>query len=247
MNSTTNNNFPVALGSHNNNNNNNKNKNKNNSRTTPFRIVTQNVQGLNDRTKQQQIIDTMDIQNIDIMGLSETKLNKTVSKLIYKKNRNYTSFFNNDSESPVRSGVGLIISKDIAKYISKFEGYLGRVIFVDLFMKGRVKLRIIQVYLPATTTGLHSYTEKLYRYIIKLIEEAANKDYRIVIMEILILITNFSLKNIKEMGQDIGNIRFSKICFTLICSIPLTFTTTSPRLPRILPFNRKIHHLLKQG
>ena len=61
----------------NNNNNNNINKNKNNNisaTTYPCRIVTQNIQGLNDVTKQQQLLDTMKIDHIDIMGLSETKL-----------------------------------------------------------------------------------------------------------------------------------------------------------------------------
>ena len=55
-----------------NNNNNINNRNIN----YPFKIMTQNIQGLNSETKQHQIIDMMNISKIDILGLSETKLNK---------------------------------------------------------------------------------------------------------------------------------------------------------------------------
>ena len=72
----------------NNNNNNINNNNKNNNSTTTYtcQIVTQNIQGLNDITKQQQLLDTMKINHIDIMGLSETKLSQQCSKHIYTRN-----------------------------------------------------------------------------------------------------------------------------------------------------------------
>ena len=54
-----------------------------------FNIVTHNVQGLNSYTKQLQIIDTMNTNNIDIMGLAETKLSPNASTFIYKKNPKY--------------------------------------------------------------------------------------------------------------------------------------------------------------
>ena len=71
-----------------NNNNKNTNNNKNNNSTTTYsyRIVTQNIQGLNDVTKQQQLLDTMKIDHIEIMGLSETKLSQQHSKHIYTRN-----------------------------------------------------------------------------------------------------------------------------------------------------------------
>ena len=83
----------------NNNNNINNNKKNNNSTTTyPCRIVTQNIQGLNDVTKQQQLLDTMKIDHIDIMGLSETKLSQQRSKHIYARNQHYDAYFNNDGD-----------------------------------------------------------------------------------------------------------------------------------------------------
>ena len=68
------------------NNNNNINNNNNNEKQHPFRIMTQNIQGLNSPSKQEQIIQTMSINNIDILGLSETKLIDRTSRLLYKKN-----------------------------------------------------------------------------------------------------------------------------------------------------------------
>src|SRR5436305_14476188 len=107
-------------------NNNNNNKNKNNKRinndknenkgnndtnNTPFRILTHNVQGLNSPAKQAQIILTMKQNDIAIMGLSETKLQNKNSKFLYKNNTEYDAFFDNSSDHPNGSGVGLIISK----------------------------------------------------------------------------------------------------------------------------------------
>ena len=73
------------------NHNNKKNKKRNNnmlpSSTTnnkPLRVVTHNVQGLTDPTKQKQLLDTIYLDNINIMGLSETKLNPTASKYFLK-------------------------------------------------------------------------------------------------------------------------------------------------------------------
>ena len=83
----------------NNNNNNTNNNNKNNSTTTYLcQIVTQNIQGLNDVTKQQQLLDTMKIDHIDIIGLSEIKLSQQHSKHIYTRNQHYDAYFNNDGD-----------------------------------------------------------------------------------------------------------------------------------------------------
>ncbi len=112
------------------NNNTNRNKNRNNIRlppsninNKPLRVVTHNVQGLTDPTKQKQLLDTIYLDNINIMGLSETKLNPTASKYIFKNNQHYKAYFNNDSTSPTGSGVGIVIDNSYAKYIQKINGY----------------------------------------------------------------------------------------------------------------------------
>ena len=175
----------------NNNQNNNKNNNKNNNNnnneniinTRPLRIVTQNVRGLNDRTKQQQVIDFLDLNDIDIFGLSETKISNSSAKIAFKNfNNKYHSYFNNDTSSTSGSGVGIIVSNDYAKYIHKVEAYKGRVLFIDLIMKGRIKIRIFQLYLPATSTGMREYTTDLYKYITDKITDALSQRSRIIVM-----------------------------------------------------------------
>ncbi|RIA86229.1 Endonuclease/exonuclease/phosphatase, partial [Glomus cerebriforme] len=164
---------------------NNININNNNppatSTITPFRLMTQNVQGLNSPTKQQQVLDTMSINNIDILGLSETKLIQSKARHIYKKQKNYNSYFNNDSINPSGSGVGIIISKNYDKYVQKYNGYKGRVIYVDLFMQGNMKLRIIQVYLNANF-GDRDEVLTTHKYIITLIEQSQKDNFKIILL-----------------------------------------------------------------
>ncbi len=150
---------------------------------SPLRIITQNVRGINDPTKRQQLIDFMDLNKVNIFGLSETKLSNSTAAFSFKQfNNKYTSFFNNDTSSTNGSGVGIIVSKDYAKFIHKTEAYKGRVLFMDLIMKGRVKIRIFQIYLPTTTTGMRDYTTDLYKYIIDKIKDALRCHSRIIIM-----------------------------------------------------------------
>src|SRR3954453_22781132 len=78
----------------------------------PLRIMTQNIQGLTMLSKQNQVLQTMSINNIDILGLSETKLTNKSSKYIYKNNSEYVSYFDNRNEHTMSSEVGLIFAKD---------------------------------------------------------------------------------------------------------------------------------------
>jgi exonuclease III len=168
-------------------NNNYTNNNKNgthsdNNRTTlPFKIVTHNVQGLNNVTKQKQIIDFMDSNNIGILGLSKTKLNTQCSKQLYKMNEYYDAFFSS-IPTPNSKGVGLIISKTYSRFIQRVKGHDGRVIYVDMYLKGRIKLRVIQVYLHANLAGNKEELLSLHKYVVDLIHKSQNEHYRIVLM-----------------------------------------------------------------
>src|SRR5262245_8019572 len=60
----------------------------------PIRIITQNIQGLNDTYKFAQLINFCDLHHIDIMGLAETKLtNRNAKYKFLDYNDNYTGFF----------------------------------------------------------------------------------------------------------------------------------------------------------
>src|SRR3954471_16955738 len=114
----------------------------------------------------------LELEHISVIGLSETKIHKLQSKFIYKHLTNFTTYFDNDSVSPMGSGVGIIISNDYNKYIHRHKGYKGRVYHVDLFMKGYVKMRIIQTYLHATIVNNRKDIEDIHSYIFQLLESA---------------------------------------------------------------------------
>src|SRR5271154_138119 len=160
--------------------NNIQNNNLSNNTQFPFRLFTQNIQGLNDPTKQKQIVDLMDLYHIDIFGLSETKLSPTSSKNIYKTNDRYNAFFHNIATSP-HAGVGILISKEYSKFIHKVKFFSGRVIYIDLFMQGRIKLRIIQVYINSNPADKVDII-KLHKDISKIIGEAQKDHYKVIIM-----------------------------------------------------------------
>jgi exonuclease III len=163
---------------------NNKTKNNNNPPTAqyPCRIMTHNVQGLNTTIKQKQILDMMTSHHVDILGLSETKIKTSQSKIINRLSNNFVTYLNNDSHTPNGSGVGIIISKDYAKYVQVAKGYKGRVIHIDLFLRGHVKLRIIQIYLHATHTGTRNEIEQIHSYIYNLLEQARQNKFKSILM-----------------------------------------------------------------
>jgi len=153
-------------------NNNNTNNNNNNEKQHPFRIMTQNIQGLNSPSKQEQILQTMSTNNIDILGLSETKLIDRSSRLLYKKNDKYIAYFNNDNLNSQGTGVSLIFSKVYARNIHKVEGYKGRLIYADLYFKGNTKLRIVQVYLHSSLSYIRRDIEDIHNKLNDYVEDA---------------------------------------------------------------------------
>ena len=94
----------------------NPNPSKNENIYHPFRIATINVQGLNSE-KKDLIIDMMNYNHIQILGISETNLNEYSSKIIYKNNLKYKAYFT--SNKLRGSGTGILIEK-------KYDAYTGQ-------------------------------------------------------------------------------------------------------------------------
>src|SRR5436853_6552639 len=80
----------------------------------PFKIMTQNIQGLNSKAKQDQLLQFLELNKINIMGLSETKLRDKTGKFVFKNNSNYIAYFHNNKDNINSTGVGLIVSSDYA-------------------------------------------------------------------------------------------------------------------------------------
>src|SRR6266498_1931297 len=151
----------------------------------PLKFATFNVNGLNssDSIKQQLLLDTMELQNIQICGISETNLNDRSSKLIYKNDSKYQAFFTGNQKNNHGSGTGIIMTKDLAKYVQRYQGFEGRVMHVDMYMRGNVKLRVIQIYSYAKhTSATKQNAIRLNNYVKLIIEEAHQKQFYFVVM-----------------------------------------------------------------
>ena len=107
-------------------------------------IATHNVQSISNHIKQNQLLQHMLLNNIDVLGISETNLKLQEAKTFHlHNNSDYTYFFSSNKEQPIGSGVGLIVKKNIAMHIFNHGNVNGRMIFIDIHSKGRQVLRII--------------------------------------------------------------------------------------------------------
>jgi len=79
------------------------------------------------------------------------------------------------------SGISIIIRKQLALHVHSCKSYKGRIIYVNLFFKGKTKIRIIQFYnyadLKHKNENLLLYDE-LFKYIL----EAQKLQYYIIVM-----------------------------------------------------------------
>ena len=57
-----------------------------------FNIATNNVSGISEPVKQEQIINLILEKSIDVFGLSETKLKTRIAELLYRDDLSYTSW-----------------------------------------------------------------------------------------------------------------------------------------------------------
>src|SRR5687767_13486318 len=114
-----------------------------------FSIATNNVRGLCETAKQKQFMTFIENNHIDIMGVLETKLNSRAAEFMYKNHDSYLSWWSCDNGNQFGFSVELIIKKNIAQFIQAIQGKDSRYIYADLYMTGRIKIRIIQVYIHA--------------------------------------------------------------------------------------------------
>src|SRR5579871_3079708 len=128
-------------------------------------FATLNVRGLHQPSKQLQLINYMNLYDITALGLSETKLSPSHSRFVCNSPC-HTSYFHNVSTQSSGSGVGIILHNSLAKYVRSVNSFLGRLIYVDLYMKGRTKLRMIQLYLHASASSANrDDILSMYRFI----------------------------------------------------------------------------------
>jgi len=145
-------------------------------------VATHNIVSFNDPIKQEQIIHNCTLNNIDILGISETNIPNDHIKHINKSlDKTYTYFFNSARSKCRGNGVGLIINSSIASNIFYHHGKHGRYIFIDLQLKNKRKMRIFQIYLHANNRDIKDRII-VQNEIIKHIDYALNKNYDVIVM-----------------------------------------------------------------
>src|SRR5947207_2488235 len=119
-------------------------------------IATQNIRGgLSHFSKQIAILSLLtnspsSTTRIDIFGLAYTGLTVKQAKFAFTYDifSNYKPFFSSAPDNYLHSGVGILLHNSFAIYVQKTGHLPGRVLYIDLYIKGKSKLRIIQVYIP---------------------------------------------------------------------------------------------------
>src|SRR3989337_4166884 len=152
------------------------------SNSDSLNIATHNIVTFRDNIKNDQILQHALINNIHILGVSETNIPfKQISLIRKHLNPSYTYFFNSHAKHSKGNGVGLLIHNSIKDHVFYSFGNNGRYIFIDLQLKNKKKLRIFQVYLHANNSDIQSQV-LLQNEILLKIETAKQKGFEILVM-----------------------------------------------------------------
>src|ERR1043165_3226336 len=119
-------------------------------------IASHNIISFTDYTKRLQIINESLYNNVDILGLSETKHTSKQSKFDKKELLSkYNSYFSSSSNKCKGTGVAILLKPTINAHVIHSKGNNGRYIYVDLAFKKCFTIRILQVYLHANPKDIN--------------------------------------------------------------------------------------------
>src|SRR6185312_243093 len=143
-------------------------------------IATQNIRGgLSHLSKQIAILSLLtnpppSTTRIDIFGLAHTGLTVKQAKFAFTYDifSNYKPYFSSAPDNYLHSGVGLLLHNSFAIYVQKTGSLPGRVLYIDLYIKGKTKLRIIQTYVPPFNTDNKETIKKVKSFLSDTISEA---------------------------------------------------------------------------
>ncbi|GBB99772.1 hypothetical protein RclHR1_36290001 [Rhizophagus clarus] len=121
-----------------------------------FNISSLNINGLKmfSQNKIELLNDFFSLKHISFGGVVDTHLHPKQVHFLSKQLSNYTVFSSVlDTSQHVRSsgGVSLFIENSLASHVHTYTSLSSRLLFVDLYFKGNVKLRIFVVYIPLTS------------------------------------------------------------------------------------------------
>ncbi|GBC10532.1 hypothetical protein RclHR1_00970033 [Rhizophagus clarus] len=121
-----------------------------------FNIFSFNINGLKmfSQNKIELLNDFFSLKHISFGDVVDTHLHPKQMHFLSKRLSNYTVFSSVlDTSQYVRSseGVSLFIENSLASHVHTYSSLSSRLLSVDLYFKGHVKLRIFVVYIPPTS------------------------------------------------------------------------------------------------
>src|SRR3954454_7318291 len=146
-----------------------------------IKIGTHNVRGFNLETKQREMFDEYKHLDIDIIGITETKLSEKQGKNTLNNKKIFKSWWTGNQEKSKTGGVGIAVKTGLDKHVANVIKKLGRLISIDLNFKGSAKTRIINLYINCNEKDKQE-REQLINELIKLIDEAKRKNYNLIVM-----------------------------------------------------------------
>jgi len=125
-----------------------------------------------------QLLETLSLHKIDFCGVTETGHKKGQP---YKLDHHptYTALWSTVINR--HAGVGLVLHRKWNPYIQNTYLHNDRFIYVDLFFKGHIKVRLIVVYLHADPTA-RQQRQALHSQLIDLLITSQRSQYHTIIM-----------------------------------------------------------------
>ena len=159
-----------------------KNKNMDITYTEGFlKIATHNVRGFNNETKQKLFRTFYKEHKIDIIGITETKLNRNNSKICMNNIESYKTWWESAEDNPISAGVGIMVKNDLSKYIHKVHKNKGRLIAINMKFKGHSDIRIINVYIESNDAKKEERKETV-KILLDWIHQGKKENKKLIVM-----------------------------------------------------------------
>lgn len=133
-------------------------------------IATYNVRTMSTEDRLEEILVELEKVKCDILGISEIR-RKGIDCI--KLNSGQTLFYSGKEDRGI-GGVGILISKNYSKQITKFKAISDRVLFIIIQINQKTSIKVIQAYAP-TSTHEDEEVESFYEDIEKSIEDDKDK------------------------------------------------------------------------
>src|ERR1700722_5636705 len=79
-------------------------------------------------------------------------------------------------------GVGLLIKKQFVTFIQSVKSWKDRILYIDLYLEGRIKIQVMVVYVPPTSSQNRSLRKETIKEIKKIIKESQHNNFKLILM-----------------------------------------------------------------